>query len=461
MIGGSQRSLNQRLLLWSLGVLVLVWCCFVVLAYFTGVHEADELTDGQLASASALLFNVQTQIPLDATDKALALKRDGLWVPPNKHHDYQQPLSVVQWDGAGQIRWHIGAAPLPKFDTTEGYANLQLGPPGQVQDWRSFSRWDKARTHKITVLLRLDHRDRLAHDIAGQMAEPGLWLLPVVAMALGFAINRGLRPLRQLSQEVEQLDVQGAGASRLEQRHDWQEFDAVVDSINTLLARQQQALTREREWANEVAHELRTPLASIVLQAQALGGGLSAPAQAQALESIRTDALRAGHVLQQLLALARTSRGQWHGNASPVDLAALARTVTADYAQAAWQRQNTLAVQGPDMLIVQGHTVLLEMALRNLIENALRHTPSGTQIEVQCGEPSDTTSGPWLQVCDDGARTSATAPLPPPPRPKPVDSLHLGQEIIARVAAVHNAQFATVAALAPFTTCYRLNFAAR
>ncbi len=451
-MSGSKRSLNQRLLLWSLGVLVLVWGCFVTLAYFTGVHEADELTDGQLASASALLLNLHSQAPLQAAGVVLPPSAKGLLVPPNKYHDYQQPLSVVQWNATGQRLWHIGASPVPPFDRNEGYANLQLGP--QAQHWRSFSRWDEARTHKIMVLLRLAHRDRLAHDIAEQMAEPGLWLLPVVALALGLAISRGLRPLHELSQEVAQLDVQGD--SRLAPRHDWQEFDAVVDSINTLLTRQQQALTRERELANEVAHELRTPLASIVLQAQALDGGLSAPAQTQALASIRADALRAGHVLQQLLALARTSRGQWHGNASPVDLAALARTVTADYAQAAWQRQNTLAVQGPDVLIVQGHAVLLEMALRNLIENALRHTPTATQIEVQCGERSDTTAGPWLQVCDDGARTSAT-----PPRSKPVDSLHLGQEIIARVAEVHSAQFASVAALAPFTTCYRLDFPAR
>ncbi|GAB3365476.1 MULTISPECIES: histidine kinase dimerization/phospho-acceptor domain-containing protein [Giesbergeria] len=446
----SQRSLSQRLLLWSLGVLALVWGCFVALAYRTGVHEADELTDGQLASVSALLLNLRTQVQVQAAVMPALATKDNLLLPP-RHHDYQQPLSVVQWDAAGRVRWHVGEAPVPPFDSNEGYANLQLGP--QAQHWRSFSRWDEARAYKITVLLRLDDRDRLAHDIAGQMVEPGLWLLPVVALALGLAIGRGLRPLHQLSQEVAQLDVQGA--KRLEQRHDWQEFDAVVDSINTLLTRQQEALARERQLANEVAHELRTPLAAIVLQAQALGGGLPSAAQAQALESIRTDALRAGHVLQQLLALARTSRGQWHGTASAVDLAALARTVAADYAQAVWQRQDTLAVQGPEALMVQGHTVLLEMALRNLIENALRHTPPATHIEVQCGEATDAQAGPWLQVCDDGARPSAGgAPMPA----KPVDSLHLGHEIIARVAQVHGAAFGMVPAPAPLTTCYRLDF---
>lgn len=447
----SQRSLNQRLLLWSLGALVLVWGCFVALAYRTGVHEADELTDGQLATMSALLLDVSAQVPSGAIPGSRA-QIGALAALPHKNHDYQQSLSAVQWDAAGQVLWQVGEAPVPAFVLEEGYANLVLGPA--AQHWRSFSHWDEARAHKIMVMVRLDDRDRLAHDIAGQMVEPALWLLPVVALALGLAIGRGLRPLHQLSQELAQLDVQGA--KRLEQHHDWQEFDTVVDSINTLLARQQVALARERQLANDIAHELRTPLAAIVLQAQALGGGLPVPAQAQALELIRTDALRAGHVLQQLLALARTSRGQWHGSASPVDVAALARTVAADYAQAAWQRQDSLAVQGPEQLLVSGHAVLLEMALRNLIENALRHTPPTTQIEVQCGQAMDAHAGPWLQVCDDGARGLAAKAAPM--GAKPADSLHLGQEIIARVAQVHGARFGIAAATAPFTTCYRLDF---
>lgn len=447
----SQRTLNQRLLLWSLGALVLVWGCFVALAYRTGVHEADELTDGQLASVAALLLDLSAQEPSESTPIPVAQPIHAR--PPFlKSHDYQQSLSVVRWDASGQVRWAVGEAPIPAFDTNEGYANLQLGP--QARPWRSFSHWDKGRAHKIMVLVRLDQKDRLAKDIAGQLVEPALWLLPVVALALGLAIGRGLRPLHQLSQELAQLDVQGA--KRLEQRHDWQEFDAVVDAINTLLSHQQEALARERQLANEVAHELRTPLAAIVLQAQALGGELPASAQAQALASIRADALRAGHVLQQLLALARTSRGQWHGSASPVDLAALARTVAADYAQLAWQRQDTLAVQGPEVLIVWGHTVLLEMALRNLIENALHHTPPATQIEVQCGPASEACCGPWLQVCDDGARLLAAGAMPTPA--KPPESLHLGQEIIARVAQVHGARFGTAPAPEPFTTCYRLDF---
>src|SRR2546429_2206056 len=95
------------------------------------------------------------------------------------------------------------------------------------------------------------------------------------------AIRRGMRPLNELSREVERLDL--AQAERVSHRHALREFMPVVNSINTLLDRQQEALERERSLANEVAHELRTPLASIALQARALGdapaGAMDAPAQ--------------------------------------------------------------------------------------------------------------------------------------------------------------------------------------
>ncbi|SDD14245.1 two-component system, OmpR family, sensor histidine kinase QseC [Paracidovorax valerianellae] len=435
-------SLMRRLLVWTLGALILVWGTFVGLGYQTGVHEADELTDGHLASVAALLLNLRAS---DGVEPSLATQRAP--TPWLKAHDYQQSLSVVLWGADGQLLSRTGSAPLPAFNLPDGFADLQLGDPPVA--WRGFSQWDAAHGRKIMVLLNLDERDDLADDIAGQIIEPGLWLLPVVALALGLAVRRGLRPLYSLSDAVARLDV--VRAERLEAGNAPRELDPMVVSINTLLDRQQAALARERRLANEVAHELRTPLSSIVLQASALDGGLSGPEQAQALARIGQDALRAGHVLNQLLALARASRTQLHEAASPVDLAELARRVSADYAQAAWAREGSISVAAPATLVWRGNAVLLEIALRNLLENALKHTPHGTRIEVQLGL-SDT-GAPWLQVCDDGRRDQAQGAAS-----APVDSLHLGHEIVARVAEAHGARFAASDVPAPFTTGYRLEF---
>lgn len=443
---GRAPSLMRRLLLWTLGALVLVWGSFVVLGYQTGVEEADELTDGHLAGVANLLLNLRTG---DVVDPGLVTQRAE--VPRLRAHDYQQSLSVAQWNAQGMLVSRIGHAPLPDFGTPEGFATLRLGPDATA--WRAFTQWDVRHERKITVLIDLQERDDLAEDIAGQMIEPGLWLLPVVALALGLAIRRGLAPLYGLSQDVAQLDV--TRAERLAARNALREMEPVVDSINTLLDRQQAALARERRLANEVAHELRTPLSSIVLQARALSGGLAggmdAASQAQALERIGHDALHAGHVLNQLLALARAGRALSEA-LEPVDVAALARGVSAEHAQAAWERGCQLAVQAPERLVVAGNAVLLELALRNLVENALKHTPPGTRIEVQAGAGPLPTEA-WLQVCDDGRRAGAPVPA------APADSLHLGHEIVARVAQMLGGRFGPAAAPLPFTTCYRMEFA--
>jgi two-component system sensor histidine kinase QseC len=419
-------SLIWHLMAWMLGALVVVWASFVALGYQTGVHEADELTDGHLAG--------------DATP---------VHEPPGlMAHDYQQSLSVALWDGSGRLISRTGEAPEPSFDTEQGFATLHLG--AERRAWRSFTQWSRDHARKVSVMIELQERDDLADDIAGQMVEPGLWLLPVVALALGLAIRRGMRPLNELSREVERLDL--AQAERVSHRHALREFMPVVNSINTLLDRQQEALERERSLANEVAHELRTPLASIALQARALGdapaGAMDAQAQRQALAQIGQDALHAGHVLSQLLALARAGRAMLAEPPVPVDLAALARQVVAAHAQAAWQRDCSLSVQAPDRLAVMGNAVLLELALRNLVENALKHTPQGTQIEVQAGQAPD--GGVWLQVCDDGRRDGAER------APAPVDSLHLGHEIVARVLRAHQGSFGPADPPEGFTTCYRM-----
>ncbi|WP_233589852.1 histidine kinase dimerization/phospho-acceptor domain-containing protein [Acidovorax sp. FJL06] len=437
-------SLTRQLLLWSLGALALVWGSFVFIGYQTGVHEADELTDGHLASVAALLLNLRATEAMAGPQ--VTPRAPTPWL---KTHDYQQSISVVQWDAQGRLLSLSGSTPPPPFTEAEGFANLSLGPD-QVA-WRSFSQWDAARGRKIMVLLQLSERDELAQDIAEQMIEPGLWLLPVVSLALGLALWRGLRPLYALSADVAGLDP--ASTQRLASRHAWSEFESVVASINTLLDRQQAAMVRERRLANEVAHELRTPLSSIALQASALAGPLGEAERAQALARIGQDALRAGHVLDQLLALARASRAELHEAKAPVDLCALARAVCADHAQAAWQRGDEIALQAPPALTVPGHAVLLDSAVRNLVENALQHTPDGTRIAVQLGVQDQ--GGAWLQVCDDGARSAPAGGGVAAKRP--VDSLHLGHEILRRVADIHGGRFGAAPAPAPFTTCYRLD----
>lgn len=440
-------SLQRHLLAWMLCALALVWGSFVVWGYLTGVQEADELTDGHLASVAALTLNWHVQGDVPAGEATVVQPPPGL-----KAHDYQESLSVALWNAQGRLISRTGAAPLPDFGIEQGFATLKLD--GHTA-WRSFTQWSADHQAKVTVMIALPERDGLADDIAMQMVEPGFWLLPVVVLVLGMALRRGLRPLIALSHEVEQLDL--SQDQRISDTHVLSELAPMVSSINTLLDRQQAALERERNLANEVAHELRTPLASIVLQAQSLRsaaqGAVDDVAVRNALQRIGQDALHAGHVLDQLLALARAGRTMLDKPALPVDWMAVARDVAAAQAQSAWNRQDTLAIEAPEALPVMGNAVLLELALRNLVENAIKHTPDGTRIEIQGGVDAQTGAA-WLQVCDDGQRAGGQSIA------APVDSLHLGHEIVGRVMQAHGGAMRLAQPPYGFTTCYRMEIPA-
>ena len=437
----SLPTLTRHLLAWALGTLALVWGAFILVGYKTGEHEADELTDGHLAAVSALL------LPLAADGLANGRVAPGT-VPELKAHDYQQSLSVVVWAPGGRLLSHGGDAPLPAFDSPVGFATLQLGQP--ARPWRAFTRWDDGRKHKLMVLLSQGERDDLARDIAQQVVGPGVWLLPVVALVLGLAIHRGLRPLRALAQEVHALDIQQPQTLRAPA--DYEELAATEEAINRLVARYQAALTRERELADEFAHELRTPLASLALQARGVEDAAPGPVQQAALGRLRADALRAGDVLSHLLALARASRAELHEAAQPLDLDAIARRLVGDYAPAAHAGGRDLGLASPAVFPLSGHAVLLELALRNLIENALAHTPPGTQVEVEL----DPSAG-WLQVSDDGPAREGAAVTNAPGSLQPL-KLGLGHRVVEKVASLHGARFEPAIALPGGRRGWRLVF---
>ena len=197
--GKRRSSLQLNLLAWMLGALALVWGSFVIWGYQTGVNEADELTDGHLASVAALALNWHVQDDVPVRDSTPVQRPPGL-----RAHDYQESLSVVLWNAQGLLISRTGQAPLPDFDIEQGFATIGAD---EHRAWRSYTQWSQDRKAKVAVMIDLAERDSLADDIAMQMIEPGFWLLPVIVIALGVAMRRGMRPLNQLTQRVEALDL--------------------------------------------------------------------------------------------------------------------------------------------------------------------------------------------------------------------------------------------------------------
>ncbi len=426
----ARSTLARYLLAWSAAALVLVWLLLALAAWSSGRHEAKEITDGKLISVARLLLAPQDQTSLDTPENLVSHRRD-----------YALELAVLRWSHGQLVEdTHGFAAALDlQAPPPPGLSSVRLGPGDRSGEWRMYVA-AAPDDRRVAVLVDMEDRHRLNQELGRQVLLPVLVVLPLFMLALWWAIRRGLRPLGQLSEQVQSLNT--VVGQRLDTAHRHQEFASTVSAINGLVDALQAQVQRERAFASDVAHELRTPLASIALGARA---ARKAPS-ADLLQRLEDDALRAGRILQQLLDLARAQRDQ-AGSTGTTDVREVASSVIEEHVPKAYEQDQELALQAPEHAVhLAAPRTLLELALRNLIDNAIRHTPVGTQIRVDIDDTAGCTT---VSVSDDGRRDHGKA-VPAS------DGLGLGLRLVDRLAQHMGARLEQGGAQAPMTTRYAL-----
>ena len=226
--------------------------------------------------------------------------------------------------------------------------------------------------------LRVASAERMAGR-TGFMRQVALVLL--VALCLGllaslalvwWAVGRALGPLSSLR---DQLAERGAGEGRAVATPPGAvELEPMVATLNQVLGRERDALDRERRLTDDLAHELRTPLAAIRTQLQVAQRTDGARAE-HARDAAQQAAERLGHSLDQLLALARE-------RSAPADRAALGTVLDEVLEElAAPIREQGLSVRRPVSVGTPAAPAgLVRIVLRNVLENAVRHSPEGGDI---------------------------------------------------------------------------------
>ncbi len=432
-------SLWHYLWSWVVGALLVVWATLLMVAWYTGHHEAEEVTDGQLVAVARLW------LPVVSGPTAVAPGAIG----QDRPRAYVQDLAVIRWQGGQRVTdtHQLAAALRLEQPPPVGFQEREQTTAAGPSRWRLFVA--EQGDSRVAVLMNMDQRLDLARDMALKLARPALLILPLVALLLWWALRRGLRPLDRLSSDVAALD--GLAGQRLDTTHRFREFSSTVSAINSLVDSLQTRARREREFASDVAHELRTPLTALTLQA---GAARHDPAP-ERLAQLESTALRAGHILAQLLDLARAQRGDGEGKDpgwKPVALGELVASVVADHAPAGFQSGHELSLDQPgEPIVLSTQPLLLELALRNLVENALCHTPSGTQIEVRVWR---TENAVGVSVSDDGQRPGASGVIDDTGR----KGLGLGLRLVQRIADELGATLERDSGGAPMTTRFSLRW---
>jgi signal transduction histidine kinase len=264
--------------------------------------------------------------------------------------------------------------------------------------------------------------------------------LPVLALLIWFAVGKGLSPLRRISSEVAERDP--ANLVPLEERSAPAEIAPLLQALNALLGRLGVALESERRFTADAAHELRTPLAALKIQAQVARRAENEAQLGAALDNLILGVDRATRLVEQLLTLARLEpTGGSTVRMENCDLAAIARLMLSDLAVPAQSKDIELGLDSPDSAMVRGNADMLAILLRNLVDNAIRYTPEHGRVNVSLQvEPGRV----HLEVLDSGPG------IPEEERQRVFDRFYrilgsdaagsgLGLSIVQRIADVHAA----------------------
>ena len=279
-LGSKRRSPSLR---WRLLTLVSIAAVVILglsasLSYRRAKHEVQELMDGQMSRAAALVLVQAQQGHEHLAELPANLARvRGL---DNDDSDLTFEFQIGRPDGGVLVR--SSDAPAVAISGALGFATIEY----QGQPWRSLILETDDRTIRIQVSQSITKRNKEALEIATKTVQPLGVIFPLLLLAIYFSVRRGLKPLDDLTTEV--LSRSPENLSPLAGRAAPREAQPLVAAINRLLYRLNGSLENERRFTADAAHELRTPLAAARVQTQ--------------VAMLSTDTDKRNHALAQTLA---------------------------------------------------------------------------------------------------------------------------------------------------------------
>ncbi|RFP16209.1 sensor histidine kinase [Duganella sp. BJB475] len=382
-------TLMRRVSLTVLAAFALVW--LVLLAFLYRESTKNSEVDGFQRNRGEILLSVMAKIA-DAEQARFAISLYSDLIQESYKRTGVPDQFFVQLNDRQGRRLYISP--------NAGDANLR-GDPNQLIDipWHGgLLHVYRGDTPRWTVLIGEKQREKamMLSRISGEMAIYILIACPLVLVPVWFAVTRGLRPLRHLSNTIAARGPDDLEPLNVDAKYG--ELIPVTTAIDRLLIQLRTKMQRERAFVQDAAHEMRTPMAVIAAQAHVLVMAEGPEQQRAAGERLEHAIARASHLVQQLLDLAHID------NAAPAeekvqDLAQLLRKELAGVAPAAMARNIELSLEAPDALPRALDTHAFQSVVQNLVSNALRYVHEGGAVVVELSAPAGAL---LLSVTDNG-----------------------------------------------------------
>jgi two-component system, OmpR family, sensor kinase len=353
------HSLRRRLLISTMTAVVLAALLQALSAYRGALQQADEMFDYHLQQMAYSLRG------------GPALGTPFLEDPRDSDSGY-----VIQiWGPNGVQLFRSGHSALPPRAVL-GFSDVQL----QGTQYRVYSLQTAYQT--IQIAQDMSARTARARALAFRAMLPMALMAPLLLLILWWVIRRSLLPLERTRQQVASRAADDLSA--LPQVGLPDEVLPLVDELNLLFARVQTAFDAQKSFVAHAAHELRSPLTALKVQAQALSRAPDETSRTLAVTRLNQGIERAIQLMNQLLLLARQGADDPIGaDGPPQDLATLTKRALTDALPQAQLAQIDLhsGDLAPATIRCDGDAV--PILLRNLLENALKYTPAGGRVTVE------------------------------------------------------------------------------
>ena len=382
-------SLRRRLLVLLLTMTVGLWVLSAVLFYLEAQAEGRKLFDRSLSESGALLLRLaEHEIDEHGPSMAAELLRAETHASPS---ELRFQIWTEDLRARAAARLSVGSPFMPLDAAGFGWAEINGAR------WRVYAEWNPRHTLQVQIAEPLTRRKELSSWTYVHLTLLAGLLLPISLLLIWWILTRSFEPLRRSATAVGQRspdDLRPVGIADSPE-----EVSPLLVALNHLLGRVREALQRERRFTADAAHELRSPLAAVRVNAQVLCAARNDEEWQEVSANLLASVDRGSRLIEQLLMLARVdSCDPAQLPTATVVLDELVRTECAAQEPNAKLKGIRLS-STTERVVLSGDEGLLTILVRNLIDNAIRYSPSGSSVQISCTMHQGTAE---LIVSDNG-----------------------------------------------------------
>ncbi|MES2899099.1 MAG: ATP-binding protein [Pseudomonadota bacterium] len=370
------HSLRGRLLWFLLAAISIAAVAQASIAYRTALANTDQIFDYHMQQMALAL---RSSAPLANAEAANSIEAEA----------ENNELMVQVWTPDGvQVFRTVSRTRLPQHAVL-GFSNVNANNT----TYRVFS--VQTSTQTLQVAQDMAVRRNMASNMALRTVGPIAIMMPILMLVVWWVVSGSLQPVARVRSQV--AARQADDLSPVSEAGLPDEVLPLVQELNLLFGRVKTAFDAQQNFVANAAHELRTPLAALKLQALSLERADSGDAREVAIGRLTAGIERATRLVEQLLVLARQEANA--ASVEQLNLTELARRNVAELAALASAKGLDLGLQRADEAQVAGQPDALNILLRNLVDNAIKYTPAGGTVDVSvlAGE-----QGATLVVEDSG-----------------------------------------------------------